>query len=251
MVLVALTLLASTAHAQEAPAEPPRTPGTPPTEADLEIAKAHFRTGQIDYEQSRYPEAAREFETAFRLSGKVELLYNVGKAYAGAGDLARALAAYRRWLAAAPAAPDRDAVAARVVELAHTVGRLRLRDTAAGANVKIDAEPVGETPLPAPLELNPGKHRLEVAKEGFRTFRTYFDVSADKETTVAAPLESLMVVRVVEVERKPPEKKPLYKQWWLWTIVGGVVVAGAVTGGVLGAQPASISGPSTQIPQVR
>ena len=28
----------------------------------------------------------------------------------------------------------------------------------------------------------------------------------------------------------PPEKKPLYTRWWLWTAVGGVIVAGAVVG---------------------
>src|SRR5688572_23792186 len=28
--------------------------------------------------------------------------------------------------------------------------------------------------------------------------------------------------------RAEPEKKPLHKKWWLWTIVGGVVVVGAV-----------------------
>jgi tetratricopeptide (TPR) repeat protein len=27
--------------------------------------------------------------------------------------------------------------------------------------------------------------------------------------------------------------RPIYKKWWLWTIVGGVVVAGVVTGAVL------------------
>ena len=32
---------------------------------------------------------------------------------------------------------------------------------------------------------------------------------------------------------------PLYKRWWLWTIVGGVVAAGAVTGAVLGTRAAA------------
>ncbi len=31
----------------------------------------------------------------------------------------------------------------------------------------------------------------------------------------------------------PAKKKPLYKQWWLWTAVGAVVVGGAVAAGVL------------------
>jgi tetratricopeptide (TPR) repeat protein len=40
---------------------------------------------------------------------------------------------------------------------------------------------------------------------------------------------------------RAPEKVPVYKKWWLWTIVGGVVVAGAAVGlGVgLGTAPKS------------
>jgi hypothetical protein len=30
--------------------------------------------------------------------------------------------------------------------------------------------------------------------------------------------------------------RPIYKKWWFWTIIGGVVVAGATTGIVLGAR---------------
>lgn len=30
-----------------------------------------------------------------------------------------------------------------------------------------------------------------------------------------------------------PAKKPVYKQWWLWTVVGLVVAGGATAAGVL------------------
>lgn len=35
------------------------------------------------------------------------------------------------------------------------------------------------------------------------------------------------------------QRTPLYKRWWLWTVVGGVVAAGAVTGAVLGTRAAT------------
>jgi hypothetical protein len=50
----------------------------PPTH-DIELARAHYKTGEIDYERGRFPDAAREFEEAYRLSGKSDLLYNMGK----------------------------------------------------------------------------------------------------------------------------------------------------------------------------
>lgn len=37
-----------------------------------------------------------------------------------------------------------------------------------------------------------------------------------------------------EIVAKPPEKQPLYKKWWLWTAVGGVVVVGVGLGVGLG-----------------
>jgi hypothetical protein len=56
-----------------------------------------------------------------------------------------------------------------------------------------------------------------------------------------------VVKEVVEVEKKVP----VYKRWWLWTLVGAVVVAGAVTGGVLGSQQPPVDGPFAQLPAVR
>ena len=46
--------------------------------------------------------------------------------------------------------------------------------------------------------------------------------------------------------RSDSESTPLYRKWWLWTIVGGVVVAGAVGLGVglSSTKPGGLSGPS-------
>src|SRR5688572_22575111 len=92
--------------------------------ADLDLAKAHFRTGEIYYEKGRFPDAAREFEEAYRLSNRAELLYNMGKAYDGDGDAARALSAYRRFLDSVKSSPDRPWVSGRVAQLERLVGRL-------------------------------------------------------------------------------------------------------------------------------
>src|SRR3954466_11859618 len=96
----------------------------PAPETDVELAKAHFRTGEIYYERGRYPDAAREFEEAYRLSNRAELLYNMGKSYDGAGDHARAIAAYRRWLEQMKESPDRETVAQRVNALGGLVGKI-------------------------------------------------------------------------------------------------------------------------------
>jgi len=221
-----------------------------PLPADLELAKAHYRTGEIEYEQGRFHEAAHEFEEAFRLSGRAELLYNMGKAYDSAGDPARALGAYRRFLAANTSSSDRPFAESRVKALEQTVGRLRIRASVSGAAVQLDGAALGTTPLPeAPIELNPGRHAVTVSADGYTTFRASPDITLGGLTTIDAKLEER--VKLVRVETRE-RATPVYRRWWLWTAVGAVAAAGVVTGAVLGARAASgVSGPSAQFPEVK
>src|SRR5207253_5437541 len=96
-------------------------------------------------------------------------------------------------------------------------------------------------PLLAAIEVNPGGHKIEVSREGYRTFREQLVATPGGARTVDAKLESLVKVQLVEVERKE-KPTPVYKRWWLWTAVGAVVAAGAITGGVLGSQTPPVSG---------
>jgi tetratricopeptide (TPR) repeat protein len=241
LVLAAVLLLCcGTARAQR-PA---------PSYDDVDIAKAHYATGIAYYERSRFADAAHEFEESYRLSHRPELLYNMGKAYDGGGDKARALAAYRRFLAALPDASDTPVVRARVDQLERLVGRLRLTCTIEGAEVRVDGVAVGVTPLDAPIDVNPGTHAVEVAHEGYSTWRANVVGMPGAVTPVDARPASLVKIVRVEVERAPAP--PLYKRWWLWTAVGAVVAAGAVTGGVLGARGANdVPPPVAQFPTVR
>jgi hypothetical protein len=242
LIVLFLLLLPLTTRAAEPP--PAATAAGP----DTELAKAHFHTGQIYYDRGRYPDAAREFEDAYRLSGRAELLYNMGKSYDGVGDYARALAVYRRWLDQVKEGADRPAVSERVEKLAGLVGRIRIVSDVEGAQVELDGAKLGTTPLGAAVEMNPGGHEIVITHEGYRTFRERVVATPGGARNVQARLESL--VKIVEVERKVPPT-PVYKRWWLWTLVGAVVVAGAVTGGVLGSREPPVSGPFAQLPNVR
>jgi tetratricopeptide (TPR) repeat protein len=219
-----------------------------PNVADLELAKAHFRTGELYYDRGNYPAAAREFEEAYRLSARPEMLYNMGKSYDGVGDLRGALVAYRRFLAAVKTSADHDFVERRTVELDRLVARLTIHSSVDGATVTLDGTKIGPTPLsPDTLELNPGTHKIEIAAEGYATYRQAVKLERSQRGEMNAALVSL--VRVIRV----PEKfVPVYKRWYLWTAVGIVVAAGVVTGAVLGARKANeIDGPSLQLPKVQ
>jgi tetratricopeptide (TPR) repeat protein len=227
-----------------------QAPSPSPTGADLELAKAHFHTGQIYYENARYPDAAREFEEAYRLSKKPDLLFNMGKSYDHLGDHARALAAYRRFASDVAQSPDRAEVETRIHALEGLVGRLRVFASVDGANVTLDGAAVGQTPLMNVFEVNPGAHQIEISREGYRTFRHSPVAAPGKQVTVEAQLESLVKVVRIEVEKKE-KPVPLYKKWWLWTVVGVVAAGAAVTAGVVASQQPPVSGDFAQLPRVQ
>jgi tetratricopeptide (TPR) repeat protein len=219
-----------------------------PTQADVDLAKAHYKTGELNYERGNFTDAAKEFEEAYRLTGRAELLYNMGKSYDGAGDMRGALAAYRRFLAAVRTSPDRPFCERRVSELEVLIARIEVEASVAGAAVTLDGTRLGTTPLePRTFEINPGEHKLEIAAEGYATWRKTLRLERAQREKVSAQLVSL--VKVIRVSDKAV---PVYKRWYLWTAVGLVVAAGVVTGAVLGVRAANeIDGPSLQLPVVR
>jgi tetratricopeptide (TPR) repeat protein len=214
-------------------------------EGDVDLAKAHYKTGQIYYAAGRYNEAAHEFEESYRLAKRPELLFNMGKAYDGLGDHARALTSYRRFMLRVPDSPDFAEVHRRISALEGLVGRLRIDASVDGALVTVDNQAIGHTPLHEIVELNPGSHAIAVSKEGFRTWRSTVTAAPGAEQSRLVQLESL--VQVIEVERKVP----IHKRWWLWTIVGVVVAGGVVAGAVLGSRVPPVEGDFAQYPDVR
>jgi tetratricopeptide (TPR) repeat protein len=218
-----------------------------PRPADLDLAKAHFRTGELNYERGAYPDAAKEFEEAYRLSGRAEMLYNMGKSYDGAGDMRGALDAYRRFLATVQTSTDRPFVERRVAELEVLIARISIT-ASVPSTVLLDGVKLGTTPLPAaPIELNPGTHSVEIAAEGYATFRRSLTLARAEVARVDAQMVSLVKVIHVETRAKPV---PVYKRWYLWAGVGAVVVTGVALGAVFGVRKANeIDGPSLQLPR--
>jgi tetratricopeptide (TPR) repeat protein len=113
------------ATAQTPPSETPAESMEQATTSEQDMgdvqARGHFRLGREYYEQGRFADAAQEFEIAFGLSGRGQLLYNVYLAYRDAQDLPNAARALRGYLASVPDAPDREHLSARLAQLEQSV----------------------------------------------------------------------------------------------------------------------------------
>lgn len=100
-------------------------------------------------------------------------------------------------------------------------GTIVLRVTPSTASVRLDAVDV-DLSRQAALLVNVGDHTIEVSAPGYPRETRRVRVEANRSE------------RVTLVLQKSESARPLYKNPWLWTSVAAVVVAGAVTGTVLG-----------------
>lgn len=113
-------------------------------------ARARFELGEVHLRNGRFLEAATEFEQAYELSHRYQLLFNVHVAYRDAGEPGRAAAALERFLTEAPPdLADRANLEARLESL-----RSQARDRTRTDNAMTrpaESEDRGPGPLPVVL----------------------------------------------------------------------------------------------------
>ncbi len=80
-------------------------------------AHARFEAGRIAYAAARYEDALADFEDAYALSERPELLYNIAQCHDRLRHDAEAIVALERYLAAVPEATNRVEVETRVAAL--------------------------------------------------------------------------------------------------------------------------------------
>ncbi len=115
--LVSLSVLSGAgAAAQETNAVDGAAP-VGPSEAGDERARVHHASGTAYYESGAYDDALREWEQAYQLSPRPELLYNFYLAHRGLGNLEEARSALRRYLDSGIEIDNRETLEQRVENL--------------------------------------------------------------------------------------------------------------------------------------
>lgn len=113
--------------------------------ADVE-AQALFQAGSAAFAEGRYEEALERFQRAHELSPRPELLYNIAVCADRLRQDARALDAFRRYLAAAPESDRR-----REIEVRIRILEAELAERARGMSESGSSEPqVGAPESPRP-----------------------------------------------------------------------------------------------------
>jgi hypothetical protein len=108
------------------------------SEAELDDVRARgaFRLGRQYYEQGQFAQAAQEFERAYGLSGRGQLLYNAYIAFRDAQDEENSARTLRGYLAHVQDAPDRVHLEARLAAIEQGIADRRAREEAQRAETE-------------------------------------------------------------------------------------------------------------------
>ncbi len=216
---------------------------------DIEEAKRHFDKAETAYKLGTFKEAIVSYEAAYKAMPEPAFLYNIAQAHRQqysldkkSFHLHKALNLYKTYLRESKEPQRKDVVKNLIDELKQIIsaveantpsdnpngqGKLILRgELAKGAIIEMDGKRWGAVPWTG--EVKPGTHVLKVRKDGFETWSTTVKVPPGGELDISVVLQSSKSGSSAE-----GSSTPIYKKWWLWTIVG-VVAVGAGVGAGLG-----------------
>jgi tetratricopeptide (TPR) repeat protein len=174
--------------------------GAPPPKGEAERqARDHYRKGDEAYGAGRYQDAYREFAEGYQLAPRPVFLLNMGHSERRLGHLADARALYQKFLLVEPQSPYAPEVQQVIGEIDSYLA------IEAASRSPTDPSPAGAPSIgAAPAEVPP----YPVAMS-----------SAASPAVTAPPL---------------PPQPPLYRRWWVWASVAGVLAAGVTTTVLLG-----------------
>jgi hypothetical protein len=165
-------LSAGPAIAQPAPTPAPAAPTAKPLAESLTgMSRAEYEAGRILYADKDYGNAIVKFQRAHELANDPRLLWNIAVCQKNLRRYSKMLTTIQRYQseAAALLTEDERAQAVEIIKTVQTfVSALKITVNEADADVLIDEEKVGTTPLAAPITVDVGIRKIRVVKKGFK-----------------------------------------------------------------------------------
>ena len=156
-------------------------------------AKQAYESAKLLAQNSDFSSALAEFKHAYKLSNDPRLLYNMAICEKGLHHYARMKAVLEQFLkdgASSVTADSRSAAEEALGAIKSLVASLKVTVSESGADVLVDGESVGQTPLPSALSVDLGNHRVTVKKAGFDTAEQSVDAPGGVEVPVSITLSA-------------------------------------------------------------
>jgi hypothetical protein len=197
-----VALLASSAHAQKkkaakpaqpAPAAAPPAPVGPPSlaEALTGEAKAAYEGGKLLYVDGDFAGAKVKFQAAYDAAKDPRLLWNMAVCEKGLRHYARVVALTKQYLELGGtliSEEDRTEAKDLLNAIESFTVELTLDVSPAGAEIFIDGERVGASPLEKALTVDIGTREINVQKAGFKPFSGSIPVGGQKQASLKVAL---------------------------------------------------------------
>ena len=180
----------------------PATLEAQPSVERLEQAKSLFREGNALLSAGDPERALERFLASREALASGKNTANAAICLERLGRYDEALEMYEELLARFAAdidEQDRQKLAPIMTRLRDGLGKLDISANVE-AQLTIDGKPRGKLPRVTALRALPGRRRVRVVKEGYRTFEVVVDVRAGQSVAVDAPLEPLSGLGALRVE---------------------------------------------------
>jgi hypothetical protein len=165
-------------------------------------AKADYDAAKVLFVAKDYAGAEVKYASAYERSHDARLLYNMAACEKSLKHYARSLELLRRYQTEGRAVLTQADIeeADRLIETFHSfIGFVRVTVNEAGADVSVDGEVVGKSPLSKNLTLDLGEHRIDIKKGGFTPFTTKVPISGPAIIPVDATLQRELHEGVVTI----------------------------------------------------
>lgn len=230
------------------------SPGVAFAQSEDERARARslFEQGIESAHSGDHAAAVEAFAESYALFPHPGTLMNLGLYQDGQGLLVEAHLSFTELLNRFGSVLSDEARERARERLRHLEERLSLVEvevTSDGAQVSVDGDAVGTTPLERPLVLVPGTHELEARLTGYEPARRVLDLTPGQRAAVVVEL-SLSAGAIREqpgVDEDPSsrsdedeeprrERRSFWRGPWPW-VIGGLILSASAAGLTVGLWP--------------
>ncbi|MFH2007584.1 MAG: PEGA domain-containing protein [bacterium] len=143
-------------------------------------ARTLFRQGVKAFKAGQYPIALQHFVASYKLKPKPLVIFNIAMCHRALFRYKLSIAAFRAYvktMGGRVRKQKRELIALLIPQMESMLGRLRFHVDPLGADIKVDGELAGSAPLTSVVTVDPGKHVIEVAREGHKTHHQNLNVA--------------------------------------------------------------------------
>jgi hypothetical protein len=181
-----------------------------PTKAQQQEAATRFKKGLELFRDGDYQAALIEFRRANELAPNFNVLYNIGQVYFQLQDYPNALNALERYLSEGSSnipSSRRAEVQRDIDKLRARVANMEILATVPDADIAIDDVVIGKSPLPKPIMVSAGRHKVTISKTGFTPTTKMIEIaSGDSLKVPIDPIEQKATpIVVVPDPNRPPD----------------------------------------------